>query len=255
MPKRKIKKYSKPQKPFDKIRISEENELKERYGLKNKREIWKADAAVRRIRNLAKQLITKSDEEKKAFVSRLQKKGFEVNSIADALALDKEDWLKRRLQTIVYMKKLANTAKQARQLVVHKHVSVGKRIINIPSYQVTLEEEPDMELNIVLKIKKKKDKVEEIKKEIGEEIQEETAGSAEEIAEETAGSAEEIAEEIAEAEKEIAEEVAEIEEKVDKGKISQKKADKEINEEIKEIAEETSEEIQEIKEKTKEEKQ
>ncbi len=72
-----------------------------------------------------------------------------------------------------------------------------------------------------------------------------------EIQEGTAGSAEEISEEIAKAEKEIAEEVAEVEEKVDKGKISQKKADKKIDKEVKEIAEETSEEIQKIKKESK----
>jgi len=65
------------------------------------------------------------------------------------------------------------------------------------------------------------------------------------------GSANEIEKEITEAEKEITEEITEIEEKVDKGKISQKKADKKIDKEVKEIAEEASEEIQEIKEKSK----
>ena len=150
--------YARPRKPFDKARISEENILKEKYGLKNKKEIWKADAAIRRIRNLAKQLITKSEEEKQAFVQRLQKKGFKVESIADALALDKENWLKRRLQTIIFAKNLTNTPKQARQLLVHKHVSIGDQIVNIPSYQVSLEEEPLVRLNLALKIQRPKSK-------------------------------------------------------------------------------------------------
>ena len=54
--KKQNKKYSRPRKPFDKARIIEEDLLKEEYGLKNKREIWKAEAGIRRIRNLAKQL-------------------------------------------------------------------------------------------------------------------------------------------------------------------------------------------------------
>jgi len=169
MPKRKRKKYSRPRKPFDKIRILEENELVKRYGLKNKKEIWKADAAISRIRNLAKQLITKSDEEKKLFIERLQKKGFPVQSIAEALALNKEDWLKRRLQTIVYAKKLTSTPKQARQFVVHRHVFVGDSIVNKPSYQVSLEKEPLVKSNIVLKQKpKEKSKIQEIKEDIRE---------------------------------------------------------------------------------------
>jgi len=169
MPKRNRKKYSKPRKAFDKSRIDEENNLRDQYGLKSKREIWKAESAIARIRNLAKQLITKSDEEKNKFVERLQKKGFNVNSIADALALDKEDWLKRRLQTIVFSKKLSYTPKQARQLIVHKHISIGDQIVNIPSYMVSLEEEPLIKLNIVLKIKEpKKSKIEEISEDISE---------------------------------------------------------------------------------------
>ena len=174
MPKRKRKKYSRPRKPFDKVRILEENELVEKYGLKNKREIWKADAAISRIRNLAKQLITKSPEEKKLFVERLQKKGFPVNSIAEALALNKEDWLKRRLQTIVHAKKLTTTPKQARQFVVHRHVFVGKNIVDKPSYQVSLEQEPLVKSNIVLKLKpKEKSKMQEIKEKIKEKSEKE----------------------------------------------------------------------------------
>jgi small subunit ribosomal protein S4 len=165
--KKQKKKYSRPQKPFDKVRIEDENQLREKYGLKTKREIWKADAAIKRIRNLAKNLITASDEEKQAFIERLQKKGFPVESIADTLALDKEDWLKRRLQTIVHTKKLTTTAKQARQLIAHKHVSIGKQVVNIPSYQVSLEEETDVKLDLVLKIpENKKAKIEKIKKEV-----------------------------------------------------------------------------------------
>src|SRR3989344_9167280 len=152
MPVRKRKKYSRPRRPFDKIRIEEENVLREKYGLKNKKEIWKADSAIGRIRNLAKHLITKSEEEKKAFIEKLQKKGFKINSIPDVLTLDKEDWLKRRLQTLVFSKGLTRTPKQARQLIIHKHVSIGDRIVNIPSYHVYLEEEPVIKLNIALKL-------------------------------------------------------------------------------------------------------
>jgi small subunit ribosomal protein S4 len=169
--KKQKKKFSRPRRPFDKARIEEENLLREKYGLKNKKEIWKADAAIGRIRNLAKQLITASEEEKKAFVERLQKKGFMVESIADALALDKEDWLKRRLQTIVFAKGLANTPKQARQFITHKNVKIGNQTVNIPSYQVSLEEEALVKTDVVLKDKKQKTKVEEIKQEVLEKEQ------------------------------------------------------------------------------------
>ena len=170
--KRQHQKYERPRRPFDKSRIEEEDALVEKYGLKNKREIWKAEAAIARIRNQAKKLIVGTNEQKDAFVSRLQKKGFKVEKIADVLSLDKEDWLKRRLQTIVHTTGLTTTAKQARQFIVHKHVTVGESIVNIPSYQVAVEEESSITLNIVLKEPPKASRLEEIKEEaLGEEVE------------------------------------------------------------------------------------
>jgi small subunit ribosomal protein S4 len=165
--KKQSKKYSRPRKPFDKIRIEEENLIREKYGLKNKKEIWKADASIGKIRNLAKKLIASSEEEKQAFIEKLKLRGFEINNIADALALNKEDWLKRRLQTMVFTKKLTTTPKQARQFVVHKHVKIGNNVVNIPSYQVNLEEEALIKLDLILKKPiQKKGKMEEIKEEV-----------------------------------------------------------------------------------------
>lgn len=168
--KKQQKKYSRPRKPFDKKRIEEENLLREKYGLKNKLEIWKADAAIRRIRNLAKDLIVANDDQKKDFVKRLQNKGFKVESIADVLSLNKEDWLKRRLQTILFTKGLALTPKQARQLITHRHISVDEQIVDIPSYMVKLKEESNISLNIVLKTIRPKSKEEKIKEEIFDDI-------------------------------------------------------------------------------------
>ena len=176
------KKYSRPTKPFDKTRIEEENKIRERYGLKSKREIWKAEAAITRIRNLAKGLITKTDNEKQAFIDRLKKQGFNVNSIPDALALNKEDLLKRRLQTLVHTKKFTTTAKQARQMIIHKHVQIGDQILNITSYMVSIDEETLFKLNIVLKVPAvKESKEEKIKREM---LEEEAVGEEEEIADE-----------------------------------------------------------------------
>lgn len=226
--KRQKKKYSRPRKPFDKTRIDEENILRERYGLKNKKEIWKADASIRRIRNLAKELITKSEEEKQAFVERLQKKGFQVENLADALALNKEDWLKRRLQTVVHAKKLTTTPKQSRQFITHKHVTINGKFVNIPSYQVSLEEEPNVKLEIELKIQKpKKSKVEEIKEEIEEEKQaEKFEKEIEKEADEEGEVTEKVDKEIKEAEEETKEEIKETEEK-----------EKEIKEKIEDVEE------------------
>ena len=73
MPKRKRKRYSRPRKIYDKIRIEEENVLVKKYGLKNKREIWKAGAAIEKIRRQAKLLLTKTEQEQKKFIDKLNK--------------------------------------------------------------------------------------------------------------------------------------------------------------------------------------
>lgn len=149
---RKHKAYSRPRKPFDKQRIEEENTIIQKYGLKNKREIWKAEAAVNKIRDRAKKLITKSSEEQEKLFEKLHKIGLNVKSIPEVLALSKEDWLGRRLQTVIVDKGMAKTPKQARQLITHKHIKINGKIKNVPSYPVKVNEEA----NIEIKIKEKK---------------------------------------------------------------------------------------------------
>ena len=62
--KRKHKIYSRPKRPFDKARIDEEAKIKEEFGLKNKKEIWKADAKITSMREKAKKLISGNEKEK-----------------------------------------------------------------------------------------------------------------------------------------------------------------------------------------------
>jgi len=155
--KRKHKTYSRPKRPFDKVRIEEEARIKKEFGLKNKKEIWKADAQIKLIREKAKKLISASQEEKNSFFDRLKKIGFKVNSITDVLSLDKRNYLKRRLQTILVEKKMATTMKSARQLITHKKVLINENAVSIPSYIVPV----GLENKISLKIKKIKNKKEE----------------------------------------------------------------------------------------------
>jgi len=152
--KQKHKTYSKPKRPFDKARIEEESQIKKEFGLKNKKEIWKADARINSIREKAKKLVNANEEERKALFNSLEKIGLKVKSIADVLSLDKKDYLNRRLQTIVFKKKLVPTIKTARQLIVHKKILINKKVTNSPSYVVPLE----LENKIELKVSKKKAK-------------------------------------------------------------------------------------------------
>jgi len=146
---------------FDSERIKGEGNLAKRYGLKNKKEIWKADFAVEKIRNTAKKLITASDEKRQEFIDKQKLKGFPVETTSDILALSAEDYLKRRLQSIVVKKKLATTHRQARQFITHKHITIGGNIINSPSHLTTLKEEEGVALNLVMPAKNQEMKKEE----------------------------------------------------------------------------------------------
>ncbi|HLD97875.1 MAG TPA: 30S ribosomal protein S4 [Candidatus Nanoarchaeia archaeon] len=160
---RKHKKFSRPKKAFDAPRIQNENVIVEKYGLKNKREIWKAKAKLDIMRKSAKKLVDADLETQERFISKLRNKGFNVKNIVDVLALTEEDILKRRLQTIVFNKKIATTAKGARQMITHGHISINSKKVNIPSYNVNVDEESKIN---GLTIKKSKISKEEKQEEI-----------------------------------------------------------------------------------------
>jgi small subunit ribosomal protein S4 len=142
--KRQRKKYITPKRPWDKERIQKEKALMKAYGLKRKREIWRAEALLRKYRRMARELIAKSDKKKEAqLIEKLSKLGIlpKNSTLDDVLSLSVENFLERRLQTIVFRKGFANTPKHARQLIVHGKVFINERKINYPSYLVPVEEE------------------------------------------------------------------------------------------------------------------
>jgi small subunit ribosomal protein S4 len=153
-----------PTHPWQKDRIEEEKELMKIYGLKNKREIWKAETIARKIRFYVRYLNAKkaagfdvSKEEEKLKNRLVRLKLLNPNSdITEALNITVRDILERRLQTIVYRKGLARTIKQARQLIVHRHIIVGNKVISSPSYLVKADEEDKIDYNPYSEINKDK---------------------------------------------------------------------------------------------------
>ncbi|MEM4662602.1 MAG: 30S ribosomal protein S4 [Candidatus Diapherotrites archaeon] len=145
---RKLKnKFERPRKPWVKDEILLRKELCEKYGLKNKRELWIIEAYLKRKRAVARKLLAVPVEERtkklRELVDSLEKIGLlkKDATIDDVLSIKIESLLERRLQTIVWRKGLARTIKQARQLVTHGHISVNGRIVNIPGYLVPKSEE------------------------------------------------------------------------------------------------------------------
>lgn len=161
-PKFSRKKYDTPSHPWQEQRIHAENELVRKYGLKNKREIWKAETSLKKYRGQARELLAKvgtEDAQAKKEINQLLTHLTRYNilplnsTLDDVLALETEAILARRLQTLTYLKGFANTPKQARQLIVQGHIAIGDRRITIPSYKITKKDEnaiaytPDSPLN------------------------------------------------------------------------------------------------------------
>jgi len=150
-PKFSRQKYERPHHPWEGERIKAENELLKKYGLKNKKELWRAQSVLRRFRQRARQLQAmvrygdkQAGKEKDELIARLGRLGLlptEGASLDDVLALDVEAVLSRRLQTLAFVKGLAFTPHQARQFIVHGHVAIGSRRVTVPGYLVTRTEE------------------------------------------------------------------------------------------------------------------
>lgn len=142
--KRQRKKYDRPRKPWDKQRILKEKALLKTFGLRRKKEIWIAEALLRKYRRMARELAAKKDKEKeKVLIKKLIKMGLlkKGSGLDDVLSLTPENILERRLQTVVFKKGLSTTAKQARQFIVHGKILLNNRKITYPSYLVKSGEE------------------------------------------------------------------------------------------------------------------
>jgi len=151
--KRQRKKYETPTRPWDKERLEREGELVRKYGLTKKREIWRVEAELRKIRRLARVLAAKKDKEKeKILVLKMVRLGLlpENSTLDDVLGLNVENLLERRLQTLIVKKGFANTLKQARQFIVHGKVKIGERRVIFPSYIVPKNEEDKIQVLIAL---------------------------------------------------------------------------------------------------------
>jgi len=133
-PKKIRKTYSRPLKRWDANRISDEIKVLDQYGLKNKREIYRAQEQIRTFRRTARKLLSMTPEEaakiKGELMNKLSHLGLieKTGTLDDVLGLKEVDIMNRRLQTIVLRKGFAKTMKQARQMIVHgKIIVAGKR--------------------------------------------------------------------------------------------------------------------------------
>jgi len=151
-PRKARKTYSRPRSPWRADQLAQELYLLGTFGLRNKRELWKAQTHLSSVRKQARTLLAATQQvrvrEEKKLLTSLNRQGLVAEGAAldDILNLTVEDVLGRRLQTLVFKRGMAISPLHARQLVVHGHVVVGERSITIPGYLVKRDEEGSIKL-------------------------------------------------------------------------------------------------------------
>ncbi len=143
--------YDTPKHPWEASRMEEERKLLDKYGLKNKRELWKAQSILRGFRGQARELQARlragepqARRETDQLLGRLTRLGVlptGTPTLDDVLALTTEEILRRRFEWIVFTKGLAPTAFGARQWIVHGHFAIGDHRVTRPGYLVPSADE------------------------------------------------------------------------------------------------------------------
>jgi len=144
--------WQKPKRPLNYDLIMDELKTLGTFGLKTKRELWKTQTELSRVRLQARSLLALRQDERERkepiLMQSLSKIGLvnEDSTLDDVLNLQVTDLLSRRLQTIAQKKLYFKTPYQARQAIVHGHIMIGDGVVTIPSYIVKTEEEAKIHL-------------------------------------------------------------------------------------------------------------
>ena len=153
MPKRytNYRKTSKtPRKPFDKDRLINELKIVGAYGLRCKREVWRVQLTLAKLRKAARTLLTLEENDPRrvfegdALIRRIVKLGLlkeNERKLDYVLGLTVNQFMERRLQTLVVQRKLANSVHHSRVYIRQRQIAVGKQLVNIPSFMVRVSSE------------------------------------------------------------------------------------------------------------------
>jgi len=144
--------WKKPKRPLNYDLMMDELKTLGTFGLKTKKELWKTQTELSRVRLQARSLLALRQEERERkepiLIQSLSKIGLvdQNSTLDDVLNLQVNDLLSRRLQTMAQRILFFKTPYLARQAIVHGHVMIGDGVVTIPSYIVKTEEEAKIRL-------------------------------------------------------------------------------------------------------------
>ncbi|KAL0358069.1 UNVERIFIED_CONTAM: 40S ribosomal protein S9-2 [Sesamum calycinum] len=122
-----------------------------------KRELWRVQYVLSRIRNNARMLLTLDEKdprrifEGEALLRRMNRYGLldeSQNKLDYVLALTVENFLERRLQTLVFKAGMAKSIHHARVLIRQRHIRVGRQVVNVPSFMVRVDSQKHIDFSL-----------------------------------------------------------------------------------------------------------
>ena len=127
-----------------------------KYGLKNKREVWRVHLILAKFRKAARELLTLEEKDSRrlfegaALLNRMHRYGLLTNEelkLDYVLGLTVNKFLDKRLQTRIYQEGFqAKSIHQARVLIHQRHIKVGKNLVNSNQFLVRTTSEKKINL-------------------------------------------------------------------------------------------------------------
>jgi small subunit ribosomal protein S9e len=127
------------------------------YGLRCKKEIWRCQYALAKLRKAARGLLTLDPRDPKrifegaALLRRMNRYGLLAEDeleLDHILQLTTQKLLDRRLQTKVYKQGLAKSIHHARVLIKQRHIRVGSQLVNVPGFNVRTSSEKHIDFDV-----------------------------------------------------------------------------------------------------------
>lgn len=150
------KKWRGPTNPWLLSSLQTEMQLMGKFGLRNKRELYVAEAVARKYRRMEREFFALPPEERTARESDLIKRLYQLGYLQtdqgtsdSVLSMGVEAVLNRRLQSLV-AQKAGISYHAARQLITHGHVRIFGRVVKSPGALVDREQEKGIEIPAVL---------------------------------------------------------------------------------------------------------